>query len=185
MPLTVGNGASTPGMRNVPSPVAPTVSTTTTPSFGTVTPFPTTPTPLSAADVQGFAERRSFASRRFQEALARRDFGIGGAEQAFEMFSNRLDRDQGKAKRTLANTLAARGQAFQPRFMGRGLVDLRDSFADQKAQGRSELASTVAQLTEAAQLAELERDEELAAIERDRARRQSDLDQLIRPLAGA
>lgn len=183
MPVAVGTGPTTGPSRNTePSRQGP--GTTTTTSFGTVPAFPTTPVPLSAGDVQEFSERQSFASRRFKEALARRDAGFGRAESAYEAFSRRLDRDQGEAKRTLGNTLAGRSQAFQPRFMGRGLVQLRDEFADRKAEASAELANQKASLQEAVRLSELERDEELAAIERDRARRQSVLDRLITPLAG-
>lgn len=175
MPLVVGGGAPKP-------PTHP--GTTTSTPFGTVPTFPTDPVPLSAADVAEFAERGAFAERRFADAVARRNAGTGRAKAQFELALKRMDRDQGKDKRTLANTLAGRSQAFQPRFMGRGLVELRDDYADRKAQARAGLADETSRLGEAARLAELEMHEERAAIARDRARRQSALDALIRPLAG-
>lgn len=150
--------------------------------MATVPSYPTSPAPLSAGDVRDFTERRAGASRQLKEALTRREAGRQEALTDFEGFKRRLMRAGRRQESDMRTQFGARRQAFQPRFMGQGLRDLRDSQARTFAEGRERLAERMAALEEAVRSARLGRDEEMAAIERDRARRWSRLDSLIRPL---
>lgn len=150
--------------------------------FPQVPAYPTTPVPLTAQDFQEFAERRASVSRNYKEAQAQREAGRQRLEVNFERFVKSLGRQRDRSEREMRTELAADGLAFQPRFMGRGLKDLRDATATAEAEGRADLADQMAALDEAVRLARMQRDEELAAIERDRARRQSRIDALMNSL---
>lgn len=146
--------------------------------------YPTTPAPLTSEMIASIAERRGLADRRFGETLATSEAEKQKLESAFEMFKSKLGRKTGEAKRDMGDALGARGLAFQPRFMGRGLRDLRNAHAESISQGENDMAERVSALEEAIRVAELDRDTELASIDRDKARFQTRLDSLLGALGG-
>lgn len=146
--------------------------------------YPTTPPPLGRSDLQEFGQRRRDASRALQEALARAGHGREKIDSAFEQFTNSLERERGRTQRDTMQQLGGRGTARTPRFGGRALVDIRDEFAERRAEGESMRADKLGALDEMVREARTSRDQTLTDIEADKARRRTGLDQLIRQVGG-
>lgn len=177
-------GTGSGGARRAPSRTTP-AQMSTVPTAGTAlpvrmpSPYPTTPPPLSAADIAEFGQRRRAASRTLEQALARRQAGQAQVEAFFQQFTNRLGRERTNTRRDAMQELGGRGTARDPRFGGRALVRIRDEFADRQAEGQLDRASQLAALEQIVNEARTARDDELTAISADQARRRTSLEQLL------
>lgn len=147
---------------------------------GQVPSYPTTPPPLSRGDIADLAQRRRAATRQFDEAMASRERQQGRLESDFEQFRGQLQRQVGDRRRDAAETLGGRGLAMQPRGMGRELRSIRDWEREQMAEAEASMADRMSALEEAVREARMGRDLEHASVEADRARRQTELDRLMR-----
>lgn len=144
-----------------------------------VLPYDTGRPQLTAADFAELSARRRVVEAKLAEAMARRQAGTGEAQSVYTQMVNRIGREAVGKEHDLRNTLAGKGLGFSPRFMGRGLVELRDWRGEQVGQASSEKASRIAALDEMVRQATSQRDMEQTLIAADDARRRSDLSRLI------
>jgi len=142
--------------------------------------YPTTPLPLDRASFAGFQQRRRAASRGLEEALVNRKAETGRLKLGFEQFRKRLERSSLRSRNELGDTLGARGLAFSPREMGRGLRTIRDEQTDTIAEQQATLTQQLAALDAFVNQARRDKQGELAAVGADEARRRTELDGLIR-----
>lgn len=153
-------------------------------SMPSVQSYPTTPPPLGQADLQEFGDRRRAATRSLQDALARAGHGREKVEAAFQQFDKRLGRERTRTTRDTMQGLGGKGVARAPRFGGHAMVNIRDEFADRRAEGESMRADQLGALDQMVSEARTNRDETITGIEADKARRRTGLDQLIRQVGG-
>lgn len=139
---------------------------------------------MSAGEISHFAARRRAATRALEEAMAQRESEGGRLTNRFEQFTKQLGREATRRERDMREELAGRGLAVQPKFMGRGLRRLRDWQGEELGEAEMTLQERMQALEEAVARARRARDDEHAAVDADQARRQTELDRLIRS-AGA
>lgn len=146
--------------------------------------YPTTPPPLGRGDIAELSSRRRAATRRLQEAEARRRAEQQRIGSAFERFKESLEREAQQREDDQRAELAGQGMALQPRGMGNALRTIRDWHAEQLAEERSSTTERLAALEEMVRQQRANRDRQHAQVDADTARRRTKINDLITSVGG-
>lgn len=131
--------------------------------------YPSTPSPLTAAQIAELDAAKNNAETDYKMALVNREKALQELDSNFIVNSGKIARNFYNQRMDLGSELGVRGVAFDPRMAGRGIRQLRDENADLLGQARESRTRGIADLNQMISGAELARTRTIADIERQRA----------------
>jgi hypothetical protein len=132
-------------------------------------PYPTTPRPLNAQELQALSDRRLAVDNAYKEAMAAQERGEGAAKAAALAQRQMVNTDFRRSSRDFMSEMAGRGLARSPMLAGRGMRRMQQDRERTYGQIDNETTTQISALQEMVNRARIERDMEMSRISQDEA----------------